>query len=634
MSIRKTVANLITSTVAAVVILLCSLANSFAFAAETGNIMKDLSTLTVDGKAFNVEDYPADAEGTPQLIAAYEVGYSFYTNNQDDFALLLYIYNPSQIAVVDDIRNTVQLKVGNSQRYDKYDLKLIEHSENKLFCKFKINFTAEEKATVLENVDRDGRRYEVSTIEIYEEGTNATSYPIERTYVFTGYGKGYGQTTDEESTLSGTLNYTEEGATVSEPIEVHHTTWRPEGNKQDAGKYVQDSIHSVYFAIRDDLAAQYDYLNSVQCEWFEALTAPIFVTGNAEVYKAVQKLIKSQKGQFIDDGNIETGAGSSVPPSMTLAPKEFDLSQFKYALVGGRADSIAGQTHVKYTAELTLNVGGSSFDNEVVTKQRLEALYWNIFAGEIIDGEYIGDSDVGDYVVTSSEIENYVKNIHLFFNDCEVAGKYPSYLFESWGTEKHKEVIPVGKTYTLTSEKIVQSFWEKVFGTSHVENKEIFKAHAIQEVESLTGNQTTDCANYYISERDYDDFYDFYKANKDNSTIYLLRFATSDYTQMQVYTYQYTSGIESLVAPVKVIDSNAYFAQTKTYLNFDIIDLEYVKEDKNYVIPVNMSPIDIFPEVTPPVYWDAPVSNFWVYGTVTIAGLIVVYVIYKKCSQK
>ncbi|MGN0812215.1 MAG: hypothetical protein ACI4MQ_01740 [Candidatus Coproplasma sp.] len=591
-----------------------------AFASETGDIMQDLSTLTIDGKAFNAEDYPADAEGTPQLIAAYELGYSFYINNQDDFGLLLYIYNPSQIEVVDDIRNAVQLKTGNASRYDKYALKLIELSEDKLFCKFKVDFTDEEKATVLENVDRDSRRYEVSSIEIYEDGTNATSYPIERVYIFTGYGKGYGQS-DGESTLSGTLNYTEEGGTETVPLEVHHTTWRPEGSKEGAGKYVQDSIHSVYFAVSNDVASQYDYLNSVKCEWLEALTAPIFVTGNAEVYKAVQDLIVFQI-------LINTNPYNE-------APEEFDLSQFKYALAGGTTYDVQREyipsTCLAGDCMLTNDFSPPSlvYDSETVV---LNTLFWNIFAGEVVDGELIGDSEVGDYTVTSGEIANYAKNYRPFLNDNKVAGKYPSYLFESWESQKHVEVIPVGKEYTLTSEKIVQSFWEKIFGGSHVENKEKFKAYAIQEVESLTYNQTTDCANYYISERDYDEFKAFYKANKDDATIYLLRFATSEYTQMQVMQFdaqQNWLGLKEL----HLIDRNAYFAQTKTYLNFDIIDLEYVKEDISYVIPVNMSPIDIFPKVTPPVYWDTSVSDFWKYGTVTIAGLIAFYVVYKVADK-
>ncbi len=608
-----------------------------AFAAETGNIMQDLSTLTVDGKAFNVDDYPADETGKPQILAAYELGYSFYTNNQDDFGLLLYVYNPSQISVTDDKRNAVQLKVGSAERYDKYALKLIELSADKLFCKFKVNFTDEEKETVLSFLDRDGRRYEISTIEIYESGTNATSYPIERAYVFTGYGKGYGQT-DSESTLSGTLNYTEEGGTETVPLEVHHTTWRPEGSVQSpdfgtnddygtggsggsgsgggggfgsgdsdiSSKYLQDSIHSVYFAVPNELAAQYDYLNSVKCEWYEALTAPILVTGNAEIYNAVQNLIEYQ-ALINSDPYCE-------------APEEFDFSNFNYAIGGGiEKHELGVSRNYNYFCELTLNRLFSYTSNAVMLpKNELKTIFWNIYAGEI---------DVGNYSVTSEEIANYAKTVRPFLNDNKVAGKYPSYLFENWDTEKHVEVIPVGKTYTLTSKKIVQSFWEKIFGTSHVENKEEYKPNAIQEVKSLTGDKAKDCANYYVSERDYSEFSAFYQANKDNATIYMLRFAASKYVQMQAETVGETKKLG--ITCREVIDTNSYFAQTKTYLDFDIIDLEYVKDDKSYVLPVNMSPIDIFPEITPPVYWDGPINDFWKYGCGIIAGLIAVYAVYK-----
>ena len=45
-------------------------------AAETegsdSTIMRELGGLTVGGENFNVEDYPADKEGTPNLLYLYE----------------------------------------------------------------------------------------------------------------------------------------------------------------------------------------------------------------------------------------------------------------------------------------------------------------------------------------------------------------------------------------------------------------------------------------------------------------------------------------------------------------------------------------------------------------------------------
>ena len=46
-------------------------------------------------------------------------------------------------------------------------------------------------------------------------------------------------------------------------------------------------------------------------------------------------------------------------------------------------------------------------------------------------------------------------------------------------------------------------------------------------------------------------------------------------------------------------NTNCYFAQEYVYLNFDIIDLTFTKNDVSTVIPVVMSPINIVPDITP-----------------------------------
>ena len=71
--------------------------------------------------------------------------------------------------------------------------------------------------------------------------------------------------------------------------------------------------------------------------------------------------------------------------------------------------------------------------------------------------------------------------------------------------------------------------------------------------------------------------------------------------------------------------TDGYIAQSEAFLDFDVIDFEYVKEGKSYVLPVSMSPIDIFTELTPPPqYYD-----FWKYALVIMAALIGFYIVYK-----
>ena len=52
---------------------------------------------------------------------------------------------------------------------------------------------------------------------------------------------------------------------------------------------------------------------------------------------------------------------------------------------------------------------------------------------------------------------------------------------------------------------------------------------------------------------------------------------------------------------LKNTDTNAYFFQETVNLNFDIIDLTFVKDDVYTVIPVAMAPIDVIHDSTAPV---------------------------------
>lgn len=49
------------------------------------------------------------------------------------------------------------------------------------------------------------------------------------------------------------------------------------------------------------------------------------------------------------------------------------------------------------------------------------------------------------------------------------------------------------------------------------------------------------------------------------------------------------------------VDTNAYFFQETVNLDFEVIELKFKKEDDITIIPIVMSPIDIFPSADPPV---------------------------------
>ena len=573
-------------------------------AAETGDnsgIMKELSGLKLDGKPFSAEDYPADKSGLPKILLLNEAGYSYYYNRNAAYALTLYIYNPAQIAVKDDVRNTVQMRVGSAQRFSKYALTLDSMSADKLFCKFKLNLKESEKQILLDQLDSEERIYEISSIELYVSGSNATDYAIDPTniYTYTGYAEGFGQTSGE-GTLSGKLSYTIKGGKDVIPLSVEHTSWRPEGTNGKS-EYTQDVIHSVYFAVPNDLAGQYDYLNSVHARWIEARTAMSYITGNMDIYDDILNVM-------LDNVQRSVLMQQDLPDKFDIPDKlgwyliSSERRQNEYEYAYGCRKDIFNALQVF----LVKNVIGS------------------IYLAKYLDGAG---------VVTSDEVQKMVEDTvailtRMGVNDKKVAGKYPSALFESYDTEFTDEIIEVGREYTLNSEQVERNFWEKLIGGSHIENKQDYKVmKAIYEVSDsdFAGNVNEICNKLYISERDYEKFSLFYSANKKTSTVYLLRFATSEYFRAEMDEYTWDWG------EIYSKKSAGYLAQSNCYFDFDIIDLEYVKDDQSVIIPVSMSPVDIYTELTPPP--SATISDFWKYGAAVIGGLIAFYMVYKFAAN-
>lgn len=573
----------------------------YAAAAETESLMDELSRITIDGKAFNEADFPAVADGQAEVLYFHEGGYSYYGNAQSDYELIVYIYNPNQSSVIADIRNTIQMKMGSAARYEKYTLSLERSTSDNRFFKFSVKLSEAEKTEVLSSLDSLARRYEISSIELMYSGFNATDIAIEQTYIFSGYEEGLGQIGDDTE-LSATLNYTIEGGAETVPLEVRHTTWRPEGTNGNSN-YTQDSLHSVYFAVPDDIDSKYDYLNSVHCRWLEAYLAPMIATDSIELVETMRNLLIYNTGAL---------SGEIIGGGKPNAPTEFDFSAFNYVLLSD-LEVYDAWSH-SYLPAYAFGKSADDFAKEKV----IERIFITLQTGD-------------NGIVTSdgllSAIQSEAKNGY-FINDMKVASKYPSYLFESYDTQFTDTVIEVGKGYTLNSEEIKANWWERFWGINHVENKQTFEdIQAIQEVEALTGNKATDCANYYISESDYSEFYEFYQQNKNSATIYLLRFATSEYKSMQFEVDEHLGA-----GVFKKVETNTYIAQESVYLDFDIIDLEYIKEDVSYVLPVSMSPIDITPGLTPPPDMDD--ESFLWYGVGIIAGLVAFYVVYRFIIDK
>ena len=152
--------------IAAVLCLLCPQAVRGGFAPavraeeisyEQTDVLDDLSGAVIGGKPFDVRDYPFDERGKPQIVAFAEYGYSFYADNQGDYGLYVYVYNPQGQAIdTATDRNKISLAYGGRENWTKYNLEFLDYSSEAgyegVFYKFRVSLTEDKKSDILDDV--------------------------------------------------------------------------------------------------------------------------------------------------------------------------------------------------------------------------------------------------------------------------------------------------------------------------------------------------------------------------------------------------------------------------------------------------------------------------------------------------
>ena len=454
--------------------------------------------------------------------------------------------------------------------------------------------------------------YEVSGIELYESGINATEYKIATKYTYTGYAKGYGAATAQESTLKCSVD----GFDTVLNLDVQQTYYRPQGTHKDG--YTRDTLHSVYFSVPNDILESSGEMSAIHATWLNALTSPIFVTGNKDIYNELYSLLNEE----VDGGDYLNNYNNSKSKFTLVASK-----QPKEAMEAIQA------LHFGYLAFNTYN-------NMPVTEydRILKKLSYIFYADN-------GNADTYD-LPREKLIGNKSKNIKGWFEtfterfgvgENPVAGKYNADLFENVD-EKFTDInIQSDDTYKLTDNIVSNSLWDKLFG-AQLKGENEFEVSAIQKVTVKDIENYPDkelfCDKFYIAERDYEDFCTFINnaAKKEKpETVYLFRYYQSEYVVHEV-----TQGerivdwavIGGNFGSYKVIDSNAYFAQSWAQLDFDIINVTFTKDNVLTVIPCIMSPIDIIADQEHPIDpYPGGGLPWWVIALIIVAAVVLLVVL-------
>ena len=572
---------------------------------EQTNVLDDLKHSTIDGKSFSLTEYGFDDSKETKVLSLVEYCYSFYEDKQGCFGLYLYIYNPKSLEIeVDSNLNTVSLSYGEGAdaSYAKYPLVFLNCSMERhyegLFYKFKIALSPSQKQALLETVDSQERVYRVSGLELLERGEqNATDFAVATAYHYKGYAAGYGSDLNASNTLACEC---EEIKVLT--LKVQPTVYRPKGTN-GKNEYTQDSLHSVYFAVPNEIVENNGTMRAVHARWLDAVLAPALVTGNKQAYDAIYPLL----GKRIEDEET-----------------------FSYMYLGayswmknGESGSIYRCGYSYYnSAPLSINDGiwsGYAYGKNV------ERLYATYFSGESVDS-------ADGYTVPSEDILADLKASKAKYGGDLVNGKYSRNMFESVAQEWTEVNIQADKTFSLTDEKIDRNWWEKLWGLSGTVTTNTFDGiSAIYEVKEsdVQGSAEEVCQRLYIDEADYTNFYTYYQNNKERCTVYLFRYQVSDYIAQEATLLEENTGIFG--NSFTVVDTNAYFFQETVNLDFDIIDITYANGKTQTVIPVVCSPIDVIPDAKPPVYTQTDQGTDWLKWVKNLVVLLFIAVIFFVC---
>ena len=537
-----------------------------------------------------------------------EYCYSEKATLEESYRVYIYVYNPAEKEIDTQSRfNTVNMATEYNEEgepivFGNVGLTYLDSTDDKRFYKFKVT---DGLALLHQEQDymqrHNKRRYDIAGLQLlYKYSYYASDAEVGLTYEWTGYGSGCGANAN-----AGTLRCTyTETETIS--LEPTPTIYRPEGTN-GKNDYTQDSLHSVWFSVPNEYMEKYGELYALHATYLNAVLKPILVTGNREAYTALREYQGIDIGRHTDAlGYMYMGAHREQGNVMGVNLTEHD---FGYGY--------------NVPANWPGNIAVKGFYGEIIP-----ALYGLYYSGS-------GENSADSFTVPAWRIlKDIYSVVPVSVEDC-LFGEDPGSdisksLFSSYDDEFTDIRITRNETYSLTSEKISSTWWEKLWGKNHIEY-----SHTFDGIEAIKPLASSDFEGTYseIADRLYIDESDAFsiqaavtEAKERNETVYLFRYRLSDYISQEATLFKKGSflGAETWTA----VDTDAYFFQETVNLRFEIIDVTFQKRGTLTLIPVVMSPIDVIPSATPPVYTetDTDIDQWWKL-LLGLAGLILLIII-------
>lgn len=566
-------------------------------------VLEDLKGSYIGGEWFNPDNYTYSQEKAPTVLSFAEFGFAADTSDIGDYALYVYVYNPSGKAILNTLLNKISIATvyenGQAVDYEKFSIEVLSASTDKyanLFWKFKVLNADRIFARVSQNTSL--RRYDIAELELNFGSATSEPYLVGNSYEYSGFAQGYGADPEADSTLSCRCNSIE-----TLQLKVSSTYYRRQN-----GVNTQSNMNSVYFGVPSETLEKYGKLSQIKANWFETKTDIMCVFGNAEMYNALLPLANSSSHTtaptFPDDY-----VGLYGDPSSYLSSGDFTTSKHNWIY--------PHDAHFDATTERDI-------------------LPWIFYTAET-DGRISAD-EVLSYAQTYTQryggeklIDKYSKL--LFVEEVDEGRQY------GWqGVDGNGMVIDADSTFDIngfTTGSKFGDWWSSLFykDLEFDDLKNISPIYLVKDADVL-GSDETVANRLLIDQNDVGNFKKFFNQNKiEGKKTVLFRFAITDYVTDGLYADRphYNLGGFGMMDGY-TSDKMGYWCQQTAFLDFDIIWLKFAKEGQETVIPVVSNPIDVFSGLTPPLSNDG--LNVL---AIIIAALVVVLIavcVYKLFTVK
>ncbi|MBQ9782386.1 MAG: hypothetical protein IJW26_04300, partial [Clostridia bacterium] len=363
----------------------------------------------------------------------------------------------------------------------------------------------------------------------------------------------------------------------------------------DKGANYQNQVNSVYFAVPNRFFDNNVTLNGIKAEWYEYKTQPIIVLENDEKYNVLKNYVGQDIGKYNNDLKYSLTSGSSA----------LDGSFIWY--------------DYGYNVDTTFNALGTTFQvhNHLTTLHYLfstnGASYKDFDVESKVLKDYIYNYDASN-VNGFLNIKNGQVSADLFMLDVD-DGRTKGYNLKTISVDETFDLLDYNDSHTWWNSVIDYGFFDTLFGNvpSEETRKDLSPIQVI-DINKDFADLSKVGENLLIDERFVNDFYTYVNVNlnaEEPKTTCLFRFANTDYFSQELDS------------------ADGYLAQETIFLDFDVIQLDFAKDDVKIVVPVVSNPIDIVADVTPPVTYESWLKYAFLGVTLCVFG-ICLYSLFKK----